>query len=298
MRIANISMYDSITQTLGKASADMYEANRVVSTSKRINDLSDDPIGLVNVLDIKSSVANLVQLERNIDMGQTWLTSGESALQQVFDILSDVKGINVQMANCTTGSTERANAVTLIDGYLRQIVSLSNTEVGGRYIFSGTDTDTVPFDFNTDNTQVVYSGNDIPFSVNTGKNTSIEVGDDGQDIFGENWDDDNLFKTLVDLKTSLETNDISGIEGTLDRLDSNMNSISNSISAIGGKTIRLDVQEKIIQDLELTYEDRRANIEEADITEAIMNLQAKELAYNAALSSASKVMQISLIDFL
>ena len=77
-----------------------------------------------------------------------------------------------------------------------------------------------------------------------------------------------------------------------------MDSVNNSISSIGGKTIRLEVKENIIQDLKITYNERRANIEEADITEAIMNLEAKELAYNAALSSASRVMQVSLLDYM
>lgn len=298
MRVANISMYDSIKQTLGRASSEMFEANEVVSTSKRINKLSDDPVGLVSVLDLKSSLANIEQLGRNIEMGKTWLTSGESSLQQVFNILSDVKEITVQMSSATTSSTERANTVTLVDGYLRQVKSLANTEVGGRYIFSGTETDTMPFDFNSDESQVVYAGNDIPFSVKTGRNTSIEAGSDGQNIFGENWDNNNLFKTLIDLKTHLENNTVSDIAGTLDKLDSNIDSISNSISEIGGKTIRLNVKENIIQDLKITYNERRANLEEADITEAIMNLEAKELAYNAALSSASKVMQISLVNYL
>ncbi|MFC1891479.1 flagellar hook-associated protein FlgL [Thermodesulfobacteriota bacterium] len=298
MRVANISMYDSIKQTLGRASTEMFEANEVVSTSKRINKLSDDPVGLVSVLDLKSSLANIEQLGRNINMGKTWLASGESSLQQISNILSDVKEITVQMSTATTNSTQRANAVTFIDGYLRQVKSLANTEVGGRYIFSGTETDTIPFDFNSDESQVIYSGNDIPFAVKTGRNTKIDIGSDGQEIFGGDWADGNIFKTLVDLKSYLNNNDINGIQSTLDKIDANMNSVSNSISEIGGKTVRLNVRENIIQELEISYTERKSNLEGADMAEAIMNLKAKELAYNAALSSASKVMQISLVNYL
>ena len=37
---------------------------------------------------------------------------------------------------------------------------------------------------------------------------------------------------------------------------------------------------------------------DADITEAILDLRAKEVAYQAALSSASKVLQMSLLDYM
>ena len=66
MRVANKTIFDSIKINLDKATEAMAEANMVVSSGKRINRLSDDPVGLVTVLDLRSSLANIEQLQKNI----------------------------------------------------------------------------------------------------------------------------------------------------------------------------------------------------------------------------------------
>ena len=124
------------------------------------------------------------------------------------------------------------------------------------------------------------------------------MGRDGKEIFGDNWDDNNFFKTLMDLKTYLQNNDTQGIQATLGKLDSHLNTINAQVSDIGGKGVRLEVRSTIIEDLELSYTERKSEIEDADIAEAIIDLNSKELVYNAVLSSASKVMALNLVDFI
>ncbi|MBN1849911.1 MAG: flagellar hook-associated protein FlgL [Deltaproteobacteria bacterium] len=298
MRIANKTLYDNIITKLGQVTTDLMDAHEVVNTTKKINSLSDDPVGLVTVLNLSSSLENLEQMERNISLGKSWLTAGETALSQVQDILSQTKELCVQMSSANVDPTERYNATAVVDGQLRQILSLANTQSEGRYIFSGTNTETIPFGFNGTETQVLYSGNDTPFSIKTGKDTNIEIGRDGEDIFGGNWDDNNIFRTLMDLKTHLQGNDVTEIQATLTKLDAHLTTVRGAVSNNAGKTIRLNVRGEIIQDLQLTYTNRKSELEDADITEAIINLNAKELAYNAALNSASKVMKLSLVDYI
>lgn len=308
MRVANKTIYDDIRINLERTTEDMIRANNVVSSGKRINKLSDDPIGLVNVLGLRSSLKNVQQLEKNISMGKSWLQAGESALTQIYNILSDTKALCVQMANATQGPSERANAAVQVDGYLRQIVTLANTQVGGRYIFGGTNTSTAPFEMDESGaTPVVnYNGNDTPFAIRIGKGQDVEVGRDGEQIFGDDsfdWSDPaagsgNIFKGLLDLKSALENNDINGIEQAMGRLDAYMDTVNNAISDTGIRQTRLDVKNNIIQELKLNYQDRESKLEDADIAQAIMDLTTKQTAYKAALASSAKVMQLSLVDYL
>jgi flagellar hook-associated protein 3 FlgL len=298
MRVSNKTIYDSAIRDLNRTASSMVAANEVVSTSKRINDLSDDPVGLVAVLGLRSSISNLNQMERNISMGNSWLNASESALNQVNNILSSTKELTVAMSSANTNASQREGNINLVDGYLQQIITLANSSTGDRYIFGGTNTDTSPFALDAAGTQVLYSGNDTAFSLNIGKDTVVSVGKDGKDLFGENWDDSNIFKTLIDLKTSLTNNDVTGIQDAMSKLDAHMKNINGGISDIAGKTIRLDVKQEVITDLKLTGTERMSELEDADLAEAVINLKSKELAYNAALSSSSKMMQLSLVNFL
>ena len=298
MRVANKTIYDSAIRNLSRTSTDMVDANEVVSTTKRINSLSDDPVGLVSVLDLRTSISNINQMKRNISTGTSWLNASESTLTQLNDIIASTKELTVSMASGNVGPSDRENNANLVQGYLEEVISLANSSSGGRYIFGGTNTNTIPFTLNAAGTEVEYSGNDTAFSINIGKDTVVSVGKDGKDIFGKNWDDSNIFKTFMDLKTSLENNDIAGIQDTMSRLDAHLKSVNGNISDYAGKAIRLDVKKDIIGDLEISNTERMSEIEDADLAEAVISLKSKELAYNAALSSSSKLMQMSLVDYL
>lgn len=287
MRVASKTIYEAVKFNLGNITEELHKANKVVATQKRITDLSDDPVGLIQALNIKSSLSNIEQLGRNISMGKSWLTASESALTQVQNLISDARVLCVGMATATTSSAARASAAETVQNTLEEIVSLTNTELDGRYIFAGSKTDTSPFSQGG-----TYNGDNNPFNIKIGRDATVEVGSDGDSVFGD------IFNTLSELKNDLENNNVSGIQAAMSKLDDHFNHISTKISDIGSKMIRMEIKENILQDLNITNTDRLSRIEDADITEAIIDLKSKELAYQVALASSAKVMALSLVDYL
>jgi flagellar hook-associated protein 3 FlgL len=295
MRVASKTIYDTIKFNLANITEELNKANKVVGTGRRIIGLSDDPVGLTQVLNIKSTLSGIEQLERNISMGKSWLIAAEGALAHVQNLISNAKALCVEMATSTTGAASRASAAEDIQGTFDEILSLANTEVNGRYVFAGSKTDTGPFSQGG-----TYNGDNNAFKVKIGKDTTVEVGSDGAAVFqpsGAGANDD-IFQTLSDLKDALENNNVSGIQVAMSKLDDHLDQISNKISDIGSKMIRMEIKEKIFQDLSLTNTDRLAKIEDADMAEAIIDLKSKELTYQAALASSARVMGLSLLDYL
>ncbi len=288
MRVANKAIYDSVKYNLGSISEELNKANEIVTTGKRINNLSDDPVGLTQSLNIRSTLASIEQMGRNISYGNSWLTTSESALTSVQNIISDTKVLCIQMANATIGSDQRSSAAGTVQNMLDEIVSLGNTDVAGNYIFAGSKTDTVPFD--QDGT---YNGDNNAFAIKISKNSTVEIGSDGEAVFG------TVFNTLIDLKDALQSNDVGGIQVAMGDLDGHFEDISAKISDVGSKMNRMEIKDNILQDLNFSNTERLSKIEDADIAEAIMNLSAAELTYQAALASSSKVMTLlTLVDYL
>jgi len=287
MRVANKTVYDMVKFDLGRINEELNKANRVVTTGKRITDLSDDPVRLPEVLNIRSALSNLEQLGRNINMGRSWLATSESALSHVQDLISGTKALCVQMVNGTITAEQRGIAAKTVQNTLDEIVSLANTEVNGRYVFAGWKIDTVPFD--EDGT---YHGDNHAFVVKIGNDTTIEVGSDGEAVFG------TLFTTVSDLKDALEGNDVSGISAAMTNLDNDFNHITTKISGIGSKMLRMDMKQRIFQDYTINSTERLSEIEDADMAAAIIELQSRQLVYQAALASSAMVMKLSLVDFL
>lgn len=287
MRVANKAIFDAVKYNLGSISEALNKANEIATTGKRINKLSDDPVGLVQSLNIRSTLARIEQMGRNISYGNSWLTVSESALKSVQNIISDTKVLCLQMANATIGSDQRFSAAGTVQNMLDEIVSLGNTDVAGNYIFAGSKADSIPFELDG-----TYNGDSNAFAIKISKNSTIEVGSDGQAVFG------NMFNTLSNLKIALETNDLSGIQVAIGNLDGHFDDISTKISDVGSKMNRMEIKDKIYQDLNFSNTERLSKIEDADITEAIMNVKAAELAYQTALASSSKVMTLTLMDYL
>ena len=294
MRVAQKTMYDMTRFRLGKITDDLNNATTFVSTGKRLNKAEDDPIGFTQVLSLKSNVSYLEQIKRNTGTGKTWLNAGETALSSVQDIITQAKTVALSMSGGNADSSVRSAAAEQIRGYVLQMESLANTRVQGQYIFSGTKTDTQAFALDSQQipTTATYSGNDVAYSIMTAKDTTIEVGHDGDSVFS------NLFSSMISLYSDLKSNNPAGIGNAMDNLDTDFDTITSTISGIGAKGVRINTKEKIIADLSLRYTENQAELEDADIVEAITQLKAAELAYQAALSSSAKLMQMSLVDFL
>lgn len=150
---------------------------------------------------------------------------------------------------------------------------------------------------------------------NSGENKPASLGGTGQSIggllgFDSDTDDIHtamtsdrevewgIFNTLIDLKQYLSENDRDGIERSIGRLETSYDNMTSKIVDVGMKYNRLQVRQSITTEVSLSLETRRSSIEDADMVEAIMNLQNIETAYQAALASTSRVLNISLVDYL
>jgi flagellar hook-associated protein 3 FlgL len=271
----------------------------VVSSQNRLLKLSDDPVGLTQALNMRSSLSNIDQMERNISFGKSWLASSESAQTSVQNLVSDTKVLCVQMANATIGAAQRLSAAGAVEHNLKEIVALSNTEVCGRYIFAGSNTGTAAFTIDGNN-DVTYNGNNNAFTVKIGRNASVEIGGDGQAVFqpsGAGLSDD-IFVIMKDLITALQGNDIAGIQTAMTNLDTFFDHNSAQISDVGSKMIRMEIRETVLSDSDISTRERLSLIEEPDMAEAILELKAKELAYQAALTATSRVLQLSIVNYM
>lgn len=89
-----------------------------------------------------------------------------------------------------------------------------------------------------------------------------------------------------------------GINQSLADLDTLMENLTRQVSDFGSRANRIDIQSQIYSNMVLTTQENLSEVQDTDMVKAILELKAKETAYEAALSSASKTMQLSLVDYL
>ncbi|MBI4666863.1 MAG: flagellar hook-associated protein FlgL [Nitrospinae bacterium] len=170
-RITNRMMYDSTLFHTFRNNQGMLAAQEQLSTGKRINRPSDDPVGMMEVLQFRTDIGKADQYLRVMDNADAYLGTADSTLGSVHDQLKVVKELAVQHAGAPMGTAEnRITAATQVDNIIQQMIQYGNTRVGDRYIFSGQKSNNMAVDSNGN---YLGSGKDLRAEINT--NTIIPV---------------------------------------------------------------------------------------------------------------------------
>lgn len=296
MRVATRSFYHSMQERILRLSGDLKRINEKISSGKNVNRPSDDPLSLIDSLGLKSNLSQLEQYQRNMKRGESWLNLSESVLSQVLHLIDRGQEIAIQMANDTQSVETRAYAATEVGHLLDQAISLGNTRLGGTYIFSGYRTDTVPFLKATVGgiETAQYNGDANDFRILIGKGEELTVGKNGQAVFMTS----GIFDTLGRLKQGLETNDRSAIGQAIDRLRGAQDRLNNEIADIGARTKRLEGKREVLSHLDLNLKERLSQVEDADFAKVIVELREKEMAYQAALLSSTRIAELTILNYM
>ena len=108
MRINNKMMTTTIKRNVFRQSEQLLRNQEILSSRKRINRPSDDPVGTVKVLDYRQSLASLQQYDRNIQKAQNRIEFMETVLEGAEALIVDAKNWAVNQSASSTMEREAA----------------------------------------------------------------------------------------------------------------------------------------------------------------------------------------------
>ncbi len=150
---------------------------------------------------------------------------------------------------------------------------------------------------------------DVRFEISKGE--FLTVNNVGKDVFGGSYrdpdtgqlvqafggGDKNLFETVGELVAFLETNNQSGIQRCLDKLDTAAQHIMTQAATVGGRENRLEVADTILSGQEIFQGERLSTIEDVDVTELMTQLAQQQIIYESVLKSSSMIMRMNLMNY-
>lgn len=296
MRVTNRLMADTVLNSLYKNTQQLFKLQEVVSSRKRINRPSDDPIGMGKILDYRKVLSSIDQYNTNIIRGKTQIDLTESCLEAIDDLVLKARRIAVEQS---AGELEnRPTAAQEVKNIYDQILQLANTKLGDTYILSGHQTGTAPFSRDADY-NATYHGDDGDIRIIVGDNLDIKINVTGQDALRSGVD---VFDALRDLINGLEDPDTTA--GTA-QIATQVTPLSNALDQLkavraeaASTFIQLETTENQLANFKLNIEDMLSDTEDADMAQAIVELQVQQTAYETSLATAARILQRSLIDFL
>jgi flagellar hook-associated protein 3 FlgL len=296
MRVTQNITHNNFVSAIRKQNENLLKIQQQISSQKRINKISDDPIGMGQVLGYRSSLAVIDQYEKNITQGITRLEVNESTL----DMAAELVGLAKEIAENNSGSEITAEARQIAAYQVRelndQIIQLANSKFEGNYIFSGHATDTPPFA--ADGT---YNGDDGKARIMIAEKVEVNIEADGSKIFGANGGVD-IFAEMQNLISGLENSDLAAgtaqIKATIDPLFDGRTQINNKRTEYAAIFYRLEATQGYWNNLKPKVDIALAKTEEVDMTQAVLELKNLELAYETTLATAARIIQPTLMDFL
>ena len=169
--------------------------------------------------------------------------------------------------------------------------------VDGQYTF----TITAMNGANTVQNYVTYNGDDGQLPIVIGENIEVAIDMDGRNYFTPAGGV-NLFETLQDIVTGFNNPDPEAgsaqIMAAVEQLDQACQQINTKRSEYGPKLYRLEQAENHWMYFSSNLQIAISKIEEADITQAALELSSLELAYESTIATAARIIQPSLVNFL
>lgn len=183
MRISNDTLRQAFLTALETAQKRVADTQNQVSTGRRVNTPSDDPVAASRIAQLDSSLARLDQYKSNGTMARNQLGLEEESLASVIDNLQSVRELVVQANSDSLNDGDRA----LIAQQLRErrdaLLALANTtNADGKYLFAGYAESTQPFTVDSSGA-VSYNGDQGQRTLQVSDTRFIPINDSGADVF-------------------------------------------------------------------------------------------------------------------
>ncbi|OGX60621.1 MAG: flagellar biosynthesis protein FlgL [Paenibacillus sp. RIFOXYA1_FULL_44_5] len=295
LRVTNGMMTTDLLRIINQNTSKMNDTQLQLSTGRKINKASDDPVGITYALRYRSELSMNDQYQKNIDAAQSTLSHTDTVLGQMNDVIQRAKEISVQGLN-GTNNTDALTAISQELGDLySQSVTIANDKFNGKYTFNGQMTDQQPYtEQNAQNQSTDTGAIQYQFS----STVTIPVNVNGNDVFGKPTDSDNLFKALKGLQQDFASGNTSAAQTDLNALNSRYDKFLQARTEVGARSNRIDLMNQRMQDLNLNLQDLSSKVEDVDVAQATLDLKNQQNVYQASLSVGAKIIQPSLLDYL
>lgn len=300
---------------LNRIEDQLSQASQQLSSGKKLNVASDDPAQVEQLLQLRTDEQQDQQIESNLTLAATDASAADSALSGAASMMDTAIQLATQGANSTQTAESRLSMASQVQSILEQMVSYSQTQVQGGYIFSGDQpqSPTYQLDLSAPNGPPDANGaaNGVDQLSNAAATQQIQDPAGGSFAFSQTaqviFDDtnsdgtpaaDNVFAALNGLLTALNNNDQTGIANSIASLQQATNHLNNVDAFYGTVENRIQDASTFATNYDTQLETEIGNIQDADVAAAATEQTQADTQLQAALEMEGRMPHSTLFDYL
>ena len=305
-RVTDFNQHATMISHLMRSAEEQSKTEEMIASGKKVNSFADIPGDTGVLLSARRVEANLHQYTRTSNEILNRLGLQDIQMREMEAASDDVR----QLVTQTIGTGSSLNFHEELEGIFQRLVSLLNSSVDGKYVYSGTRSDTPPVNISTlDELAALASVNDA-FD-NNGLKRSVNIDDNEQARFGFLASDmaTDIFQKIKDIKAyhdgangpfqgSLTETQSVYLSSTVPGLVDAANAMTGFTAANGRVTRQVENALVRHEESETFVKGFIGNIEDADLADAVSKLTMNQLQSQATAKVVGQLARISLLDYI
>jgi flagellar hook-associated protein 3 FlgL len=302
-------MFPATTQKylddLNRMQSEMNDLQRQMSSGLRVGQASDDPFAVASILQSQTRIAQLQQSQTNLGQLKAELDSGDAALQQAIQLVDTAVSVASQAGSNTSSPAQNAILAQKAQSILNNLVNLSATTSGGRYIFSGDLDQQALYAVDPKQPSGVkqLAAANSTRVVTDANGTQVWLAHTATDIFDArdaqgNPTTGNVFAAVNSLLLALQANNGPGALASITALKAAGDHLNQELGHYGlGETNTSDALAAAGKSL-VAEQQKLSAMRDTDLAAAAVQMTQLSTDQQAALASRAKLSKLNLFDFL
>lgn len=299
MRIATAQYQAMMNQSLQKNQSHISELTEQMANGNRIQVPSDDPVDSVRLSRLNREEAAIDQYRANIAAVKQRMSKNEGYLSNMVSDMNSGRDLLVWASDGSNAPDDLNAMVTSLTALRESLTYTANSiDQEGRYIFSGTATDTAPIAYNA----AAPLGSRYSYAGNINDQTVV-VGNGITQVANQNLK--GMEKLLNQLDQAIATLATPGVNpnnpAVRTVLANNLGGFDVAMGLLSGKVAVLGGQQNILQTIDANHENVSlsnkmaiTDIGQLDVGAAAIELSGYSTALQASYKAYSKIGNLSL----
>jgi flagellar hook-associated protein 3 FlgL len=300
---------EKFLQDLGRLQKRSERAQQQLTSGLKVQSAADAPDDISRLLGARAGLDMVQQVSLNLGRIKTEVDTAEGAMQNAVSLMERARALGSQGASNTLSKSSREQLANELGGILERLVAVSSTAVEGRYIFSGDNDQAAPYtiDLAVPKGVSTYQGASSTRLVADASGLEFSVAQTADEIFDSADDEKNVFLAVNGMRRALLA-----VDSPPDPPDPTIPTMAQALHNLGEAGLYLNTrltryglaQNRVTESintaakLQLSLKAQIANIEEADLAAAALELSQTRTHLEAAFTARAQNPRRSLFDYM
>lgn len=270
-----------LAAALSRTTAQQQTLSSQISSGVRLTGLGDDPIAAARNVQFSAQISADSVFTQTAATTTAQMQVVDSTLGSVVDQINQAISVATAGNNGTNNASDQSSVSAELTSIRDEILGLANTSYSGKYLFSGSQNGSPPFqlDSSTSPASIIYSGDSVVNSVNTPGGQSIATNLPGQQVFTAAGAD--LLGTLNALIQGFSTGDTATTSALTSQLSTALSQVSTQRASLDGSINRLQSASSYASQEQTQLVANQTNLLQADLPTVATNLSSSETQQSA-----------------